>query len=51
MSPVVAWIFCDKAFLLVSTHTFSTDEGLLTHKNARDDYQPPLVPVYVECAL
>ena len=45
MSPVIAWICCDKAFL--SPHTFSTDEVLLTHKkNARDvilrHVQPPL---------
>ena len=30
MSPVIAWICCDKAFL--SPHTFSTDEELLTHQ-------------------
>ena len=31
VSPFIAWIFCDKAFL--SPHTFSTDEELLTHQN------------------
>ena len=44
MSPVIAWICCDKAFL--SPHTFSTDEELLTLKNARDDY---VILRHVQC--
>ena len=35
VSPVIACICCDKA--LLSVHTVSTNEGLLTHQNVRDD--------------